>query len=130
MKGKAVSASITLLSVASGAFFALSGFNKLTNKGRHAALVATLQADHVPAVGFNQWWVPSWEFLAGTSLAVGLYPKLAAAVLAIIMLVALVSEARKRVAEWQPINVADRVDDYLYLQESCYLIMLAAIIIA
>lgn len=119
----------TLLSVAVGTFFAISGYHKLTNSTRHAGLVATLKADHVPMVSVMQWWVPAWEFISGCSLCVGLFPQFNAMVLSIIMIVALLSEGAKRVKEWAPIDKADVIDDYLYLQETCYLIMLIAIIL-
>lgn len=121
--------SFPLLSIGVGTFFACSGFNKLTNKARHAALVATLEKDRIPAVRFNQYWVPGWELLAGIMLALGVFPVLAAAVLLVICAVACFAEAGKRVAEYQPINGLDRWADYLYLPEVLYSLILLAIIL-
>lgn len=56
---------ITVKSVAVGAFFMLSGYHKLFNAERHGSIVDELKALGVPAVGFNQWWVPSVEVTAG-----------------------------------------------------------------
>lgn len=112
-----------------GAFFFLSGANKIFNTGRHQALVNTLEKDKVPVLKFMQWWVPGWEFTAGALLTVGLFSSFAAAVLAIIMLVACTCEAKKRVAEYQPINKADVIDDYLYLPEVIYLLLLVTFVL-
>lgn len=111
-----------------GGFFALSGYNKLTNKGRHATLVQTLKADHVPFVGFNQWFVPINEFFAGAMVALGMFPAFFAGVLMILMAVALCCEGKARVESYQPINVADRVDDWLFLQEVLYMVLLGVVI--
>jgi DoxX len=56
---------ITLNRIAVGAFFMLSGYHKLFNAERHRTVVDELKALGVPAVGFNQWWVPLVEFTAG-----------------------------------------------------------------
>jgi putative oxidoreductase len=112
-----------------GAFFACSGWNKLTNKARHAAIVDTFKRDHVPAVAFNQWWVPGWELVGGAMLAAGVLPAFAAGVLFIICAVATLCEGAKRVAEYQPINEADRVADWLYLPEVIYCIALASLVV-
>ena len=116
-----------LIHASMGTFFALSGWNKLFNKGRHQVLVSTLKRDHVPALRFMQWWVPSWELVGGAGLMLGVLPAFCAAVLAIICLVATCAEGRQRVASYQPINAADRLDDWLYLPEMVYLLILAAI---
>ena len=52
---------ITLNRIAVGAFFMLSGYHKLFNAERHRSIVDELKALGVPAVGFNQWWVPLVE---------------------------------------------------------------------
>ena len=63
---------ITLNRIAVGAFFMLSGYHKLFNPERHRLIVAELRALAVPAVGFNQWWVPLVEFAAGGAVLIGL----------------------------------------------------------
>jgi putative oxidoreductase len=113
-----------------GAFFFLSGYHKLFNKDRHSGLVQTLMRDHVPFPKFNQWWVPSWEFTGGLLLIVGLFTAFAAAVLAIVCLVACACEAREKVDSYKPIDIGDRIDDYLYLPEVLYLALLAVSIFA
>jgi putative oxidoreductase len=116
--------------VAVGTFFLISGGHKLCLPERHAALVKTLQADKVPAVGFMQWWVPGCEVVAGLCLTVGLFSASAAAVLFAIMLVACWCEAREKVASYKPVNRLDAVDDYLYLPEVLYLGLLTVTLLA
>lgn len=121
---------ILILRATVGMFFLLSGFNKLTNRGRHADLVKTLKEDKVPFIPFMQWWVPGWEFVGGALVLVGLGTPFAAGVLSIIMCVACYSEAGSKVKSYAPINGADTVDDYLYLPEVLYLMMLLAVMSA
>lgn len=111
--------------VAVGTFFAISGAHKLLVKERQWALVKTLMSDHVPLVGINRIFVPSCELAGGACLALGLFSVPAAAILACIMVVACICEAREKVAAYKPLNAADRLDDYLYLPEVLYLVMLA-----
>lgn len=117
---------IAIPRVAAGVFFAISGAHKLLVPSRHASLVSTLIADHVPAVKFMQWWVPGWELVAGSMLAVGFLTPFAAGVLAVIMAVAVAAEARERVEAYKPLDWTDRIDDYLYLPEVLLLVMLVA----
>lgn len=116
--------------IATGAFFGISGFHKLFVPQRHAQLVATLRDDGVPFVKVFQWMVPATEFLAGLALIVGFLTLPAAIALAVILCVACIVDGRKRVAAFQPINAADRIDDWLYLSEVVYLIVLVTIIMA
>lgn len=116
---------LALIRIATGAFFACSGYNKLFNAGRHAAMRKTLVDDHVPAIRFNEWWVPTWELAAGSSLVIGFSTAFCAVVLMIICLVACVVDAPARVRAYQPINRTDRVADWLYLPEVLYVFMLA-----
>ena len=80
---------IALNRIAVGAFFMLSGYHKLFNAERHRSFVDELKALGVPAVGFNQWWVPLVEFTAGGAVLVGLLAPLAALGLLVIILVAM-----------------------------------------
>lgn len=114
----------TVLRIATGAFFAISGFNKLTNKGRHETLVATLREAGIKPLSFFQWFVPGVELLAGLGVAFGFITAMAAAGLLAICFVATCVDGYKRVAGWAPINAADKVDDYLYLPEVVYALIL------
>lgn len=121
-------AGLTAIRVATGTFFALSGFNKLANASRHSAVEATMEADHIPLPRFSAWWVPSWELIAGTSLGIGFLSALSASILTIILGVACACEGLKRVLSYAPINKADWLDDWLYLPEVVYILALGVTI--
>jgi uncharacterized membrane protein YphA (DoxX/SURF4 family) len=115
---------LTLDRVAIGMFFMFSGYHKLFNAQRHRALVDELTALHVAAVRINQWWVPSVEFAAGSAVFIGLLTPLAAFGLLVIVLVASVTSGRVRIKSYQPIDKADRIDNWLHLPEILYAFML------
>jgi uncharacterized membrane protein YphA (DoxX/SURF4 family) len=115
---------LTVIRVAVGMFFMFSGYHKLFNPVRHRAFVDELTNLHVVAVWINQWWVPSVEFAAGAAVFIGLFTPLAALGLFVIVLVAGVTSGRMRIDGYQPIDRADRIDDWLYLPEVLYAFML------
>ena len=80
---------LTLNRIAVGAFFALSGYHKLFNPQRHRALTDQLKELGIHALGFNQWWVPTVEFTAGSALVIGILAPLAAFGLLFLILVAI-----------------------------------------
>jgi uncharacterized membrane protein YphA (DoxX/SURF4 family) len=121
---------LTLSRIAVGAFFMLSGYHKLFNTERHHTFVDELKALGVPALGFNQWWVPLVEFAAGGAVLVGLLAPLAALGLLVVILVAIVTSGRQRIKLYKPIDEADRIDDWLYLPETLYAFMLIIVIAA
>ena len=121
---------LTLNRIAVGAFFMHSGYHKLFNAERHRTFVDELKALGVPALGFNQWWVPSVEFSAGGAVLVGLLAPLAALGLLVIILVAIATSGRQRIKLYKPIDKADRIDDWLYLPETLYAFMLIVVISA
>jgi len=127
---QAPDAALAIVRVSIGGFFALSGYNKLFNPGRHQSLLATLSKNHIPCLPLMQWWVPGWEFTGGLLLVAGLFSAFAAMVLSIICVVAICCEARGRVDAYQPINKGDRIADYLYLPEVLYLILLTVTVLA
>jgi putative oxidoreductase len=92
--------------------------------------VDELKALGVPAVGFNQWWVPSVEFSAGAAVLIGLLAPLAALGLLVIILVAIATSGRQRINLYKPIDEGDRIDDWLYLPETLYAFMLIIIVSA
>jgi uncharacterized membrane protein YphA (DoxX/SURF4 family) len=121
---------LTLNRIAVGAFFMLSGYHKLFDAERHRSFVDELKALGVPAVGFNQWWVPTIEFTAGGAVLVGFLAPLAALGLLVIILVAIATSGRQRIKRYKPIDEADRIDDWLYLPETLYAVMLIVVISA
>ena len=125
-----VSIALTLNRVAAGAFFLFSGYHKLFNAQRHRTFVNELEGLHIPALRFNQWWVPTIEFTAGCAVFVGLLAPLAALGLLVIILVALATSGRQRIRSYKAIDEADRIDDWLYLPETPYAFMLIMIISA
>jgi len=121
---------LTLNRIAVGGFFMLSGFHKLFNAERHRTIVEELKALGIHALGFNQWWVPSVEFAAGAAVLVGLLAPLAALGLFFLILVAIATSGRQRIALYAPIDEADRIDDWLYLPETLYAFMLIVVVSA
>ena len=121
---------LTLNRVAVGMFFMFSGYHKLFNAKRHRVFADELRSLHVHAVGINQWWVPLIEFSAGGSVVIGLVAPLAALGLLVIILVASATSGRDRIQAFKPIDRADRIDDWLYLPETLYAVMLIMIISA
>jgi len=121
---------LTLNRIAVGVFFMLSGYHKLFNAQRHVSLVEELKELGIPAVGFNQWWVPMVEFLGGVGVTIGFLAALAALGLLIIILVAIATSGRQRIKVYKPIDEADRIDDWLYLPETLYAFMLIVVISA
>ncbi len=121
---------LTLTRIAVGAFFMLSGYHKLFNAQRHRTFTDELKALSVPALGFNQWWVPLIEFSAGTAVVIGLLAPLAALGLLVITIVAIATSGRQRIKLYKVIDAADRIDDWLYLPETLYAFMLIVVISA
>ena len=121
---------MTLNRIAVGTFFMLSGYHKLFNAERHRTIVDELKALGVPALGFNQWWVPLIEFSAGAAVLVGLLAPLAALGLLVIILVAIATSGHQRMKLYKPIDEADRIDDFLYLPETLYAFMLIMVVSA
>ncbi len=116
--------------IAVGAFFMLSGYHKLFNAPRHRAFVDELKALGVPAVGFNQWWVPLVEFAAGGAVLIGFLAPLAALGLLVTIVVAIATSGPQRIKLYKPIDEADRIDDWLYLPETLYAVMLIIVVSA
>ena len=121
---------LTLNRIAVGAFFMLSGYHKLFNTDRHRLFIDELKGLGVPALRFNQWWVPLVEFTAGGGVVIGLLAPLAALGLLVLILVAIATSGRQRIKLYKPIDRADRIDDWLYLPETLYAFMLIMVVSA
>jgi uncharacterized membrane protein YphA (DoxX/SURF4 family) len=74
--------------------------------------------------------VPAVEFAAGSAVFIGLLTPLAALGLLVIVLVASVTSGRVRVKDYQPIDEADRIGDWLYLPEILYAFILVMFVSA
>jgi len=121
---------LTLNRVAVGMFFMFSGYHKLFNAERHRVFADELRSLHVPAVGINQWWVPLVEFSGGAAVVIGFVAPLAAFGLLIVIIVAIATSGRARIRAFMPVDRADRIDDWLYLPETLYAVMLIVVISA
>ncbi len=121
-----------------GLFFAISGYHKLFNPERHATMLRTMENLHIPLPRFNAWWVPGNEFFWGTVLAVaaagelfgvasGLAAVLASVFLGAICLVATCTDGLQRIREWHPLDVADWIDDLMYLPEFWLALVLVSV---
>lgn len=113
-----------------GVFFAISGYHKLFNSARHAGLIATLRACHIPCIAVTQWFVPSVEFLGGIALLFGILAPLVSVGLFVICFVAYCTDGYKRVRAYAPIDKADYLDDVLYIPEVLYGLGLLVVIFA
>lgn len=113
-----------------GVFFSISGYHKLFHEGRRNGFISNLTKNRIPFLQFNSWFVPAVEFIAGATLAVGLLTSLSAALLLAICFVACGCEAWDKVCKYNPIDGLDVLDDYLYLPEVLYAIMLISIILS
>lgn len=120
---------ITLLRVTLGVFFMISGYHKLFNRQRHKTITDTMVADKVPFPKFDSWFVPIIEFSAGAALVVGFLTTLAAFGLFCVCFGACIWDGLKRIPGWQPLDMADYLDDVLYLPEFLYGVILLALIL-
>ena len=121
---------LTLNRIAVGMFFMFSGYHKLFNPQRHRLFADELKELGVHALGFNQWWVPTVEFTAGSAVVIGFLAPLAALGLLFITLVAIATSGPQRIKAYKPIDEADRIDDWLYLPEILYAFMLIMVVSA
>jgi uncharacterized membrane protein YphA (DoxX/SURF4 family) len=126
---QAPNAALTLNRVALGVFFAISGYHKLFNASRHAALTRTLQDDGVHAVPFMRWLLPGAEFGGGCALILGFLSVLAALGLFVISVGAFTLDGVKRIVAWQPLDRADWLGDLLYVPEALYSIGLTVVML-
>ncbi len=121
---------LTLNRIAVGAFFMLSGYHKLFNAERHQSIVDELKALGVPAIGFNQWWVPLVEFPPpALQRPVGLGAHSPRSACWSSSSSPWRRRGRQRKSKlYKPIDRADHLDDWLYLPETLYAFMLIVVI--
>ena len=62
---------ITILRMAMGVFFVISGYHKLFNKQRHAMIMDTMVVDDVPDPQLLSWVIPLGEFRGWHCVDVG-----------------------------------------------------------
>jgi putative oxidoreductase len=111
-----------LARVALGVFFAISGGNKLFVASRTRQMYETLAGAGIPFPHFTTYFASSVEFIGGCLLVIGLVSSLCSAALIIDMAVALITV---RLATIQSgMSFLDWLDDFLYLPETMYIIIL------
>jgi putative oxidoreductase len=114
--------SILLARVSVGIFFAISGWNKLFVAGRTRQMYETLAGAGIPFPHFMTYFVSSVEFIGGCLLVMGLLSSLCCVALILQMIVAIATvrlatiPARLSFLNW--------LDDFLYLPETMYIIIL------
>jgi putative oxidoreductase len=116
---------ITAARVLIGIFFCISGATKLFVPTKFSAMEQTLVQSHIPFPHANAIFVSLVEFASGAGLVIGLLTPLCAAVLVVDMIVAV---ATNRIHSVQATGVLGWVDDFLYLPEVLYVLILVWLI--
>ena len=116
---------MTAARVLLGIFFCISGATKLLVPSHFTSMERTLAESHIPFPHANALFVSLTEFACGTGLALGLLTPLCSLALVIVMIVAI---ATNRIQSIQASSVLAWLDDFLYLPEVLYVIILAWLI--
>jgi putative oxidoreductase len=113
---------ILLARVSLGMFFAISGSNKLFVASRTRRMYETLAGAGIPFPHFMTYFVSSVEFISGCLLVIGLLSSLCCVVLIIQMIVAIMTVQLGTISK--ALSSLDWLDDFLYLPETLYIIIL------
>jgi putative oxidoreductase len=116
---------MTAARVLIGIFFCISGATKLLVPSQFDLMEQTLAQSHVPFPHFNAFFVSLVEFACGTGLALGLLTPLCALALVVVMIVAI---ATNRIQSIPVSGALQWLDDFLYLPEVLYVIILVWLI--
>ena len=116
---------VTAARVLIGIFFCISGGTKLFVKAQFAVLEQTMAQSHIPFPHANALFVATAEFACGAGLALGLLTPLCAAMLTGDMIVAI---ATNRIHSIQATGVLAWLDEFLYLPEVLYVLILVWLI--
>src|SRR5215470_3783052 len=114
--------SILLARISLGVFFAISGGNKLFVASRTRQMYETLAGAGIPAPHFMTYFVSLIEFIAGCLLVMGMLSSLCCAALVIQMIVAIATVRLAMIPAG--LSFLDWLDDFLYLPETMYIIIL------
>jgi putative oxidoreductase len=112
---------MTAARILTGIFFCISGGTKLFVPAQFSVMEHTLAESHIPFPHANALFVSVAEFAGGAGLAFGLLTPLCALALAINMIVAV---ATNRIHSIQAKGVLAWLDDFLYLPEVLYVMIL------
>ena len=116
---------LTAARILIGVFFCISGGTKLFVPAQFALLQQTLIQSHIPFPHSNAIFVATVEFAGGGGLALGLLTPLCATMLAGDMIVAI---ATNRIHSIQASSVLAWLDDFLYLPEVLYALIMVWLI--
>jgi len=104
-----------------GVFFCISGATKLFVPAQFKMMEQTLTESHIPLPHANALFVSLVEFVSGAGLLLGLFTPLCAIALVIVMIVAI---ATNRIQSIQAQGALAWLDDFLYLPEVLYVMIL------
>ena len=116
---------VTAARILIGIFFCISGGTKLFVHAQFGVLEQTMVQSHIPYPRASAFFVAIVEFGCGAGLALGLLTELCAAVLMGDMIVAIVTN---RIHSIQASGVLAWLDDFLYLPEVLYTLILVWLI--
>ena len=116
---------VTAARVLIGIFFCISGGTKLFVKAQFGVVQQTMVESHIPFPHASALFVSTVEFVCGAGLALGLLTPLCAATLMGDMIVAI---ATNRIHSIQASGVLAWLDDFLYLPEVLYALILVWLI--
>jgi putative oxidoreductase len=116
---------VTAARILIGIFFCISGGTKLFVRAQFSVLEQTLVQSHIPFPHANALFVATVEFGCGAGLTLGLLTPLCAAVLTGDMIVAI---ATNRIHSIQASSALAWLDDFLYLPEVLYILILVWLI--
>jgi putative oxidoreductase len=108
-----------------GIFFCISGGTKLLVPAQFTLMEKTLVQSHIPFGHANALFVSLVEFAFGGCLALGLLAPVCALVLVVVMIVAIMTN---RIQSIQASGVLAWLDDFLYLPEVLYVMILVWLI--
>ena len=116
---------VTAARVLIGIFFCISGGTKLLVPAQFSIMEQTMVQSHIPFPHANALFVSLVEFACGAGLVLGLLTPLCALMLAVDMIVAV---ATNRIHSIQASGVLTWLDDFLYLPEVLYVMILVWLI--
>jgi putative oxidoreductase len=116
---------ITSARVLIGIFFCISGGTKLLVPAQFSVMEQTMVQSHIPFPHANAVFVSLVEFACGAGLVVGLLTPLCALALVVVMIVA---TATNRIQSIHASGALAWLDDFLYLPEVLYVIILGWLI--
>ena len=116
---------VTAARVLIGVFFCISGGTKLFAPGQFGVFEQTMVRIRVPFPNASALFVATVEFTCGAGLALGLLTPFCAAMLLADMVVAI---ATTSIHTFQASSIIAWVDDFLYLPEVLYVLILAWLI--